>query len=65
MRWKDHPFAVHHGIRDNRRLYDWVLDNITIPCHPRQYEFSRLNLEYAIMSKRKLHQLVAEKIVEG
>lgn len=56
---------MHHGIRDNRRLYDWVLDNITIPCHPRQYEFSRLNLEYAIMSKRKLHQLVAEKIVEG
>ncbi|EMF03226.1 glutamine--tRNA ligase [Serratia marcescens] len=51
--------------QDNRRLYDWVLDNITIPCHPRQYEFSRLNLEYAIMSKRKLHQLVAENIVEG
>ncbi|MFN1145294.1 glutamine--tRNA ligase [Serratia liquefaciens] len=51
--------------QDNRRLYDWVLDNITIPCHPRQYEFSRLNLEYAIMSKRKLNQLVAEKIVEG
>ncbi|EMJ4649072.1 glutamine--tRNA ligase [Serratia marcescens] len=51
--------------QDNRRLYDWVLDNITIPCHPRQYEFSRLNLEYAIMSKRKLHQLVAEKVVEG
>ncbi|HCD1614093.1 TPA: glutamine--tRNA ligase [Serratia marcescens] len=51
--------------QDNRRLYDWVLDNITIPCHPRQYEFSRLNLEYAIMSKRKLHQLVTEKIVEG
>ncbi|EHD22497.1 MULTISPECIES: glutamine--tRNA ligase [Brenneria] len=51
--------------QDNRRLYDWVLDNITIPCHPRQYEFSRLNLEYAIMSKRKLNQLVTEKIVEG
>ncbi|BBI92909.1 glutamine--tRNA ligase [Serratia symbiotica] len=51
--------------QDNRRLYDWVLDNITIPCHPRQYEFSRLNLEYAIMSKRKLNQLVAEKHVEG
>ncbi|WP_213992807.1 glutamine--tRNA ligase [Sodalis sp. dw_96] len=51
--------------QDNRRLYDWVLDNITIPCHPRQYEFSRLNLEYAIMSKRKLNQLVADKIVEG
>ncbi|CAI0877751.1 Glutamine--tRNA ligase [Serratia quinivorans] len=51
--------------QDNRRLYDWVLDNITIPCHPRQYEFSRLNLEYAIMSKRKLNLLVTEKIVEG
>lgn len=51
--------------QDNRRLYDWVLDNITIPCHPRQYEFSRLNLEYAIMSKRKLSQLVTDKIVEG
>ncbi|RRW72807.1 glutamine--tRNA ligase [Pantoea dispersa] len=51
--------------QDNRRLYDWVLDNITIPVHPRQYEFSRLNLEYAVMSKRKLTQLVSEKIVEG
>ncbi|PLR39406.1 glutamine--tRNA ligase [Chimaeribacter coloradensis] len=51
--------------QDNRRLYDWVLDNITIPCHPRQYEFSRLNLEYAIMSKRKLNLLVTENIVEG
>ncbi|WP_024871014.1 glutamine--tRNA ligase [Tolumonas lignilytica] len=51
--------------QDNRRLYDWVLDNITIPCHPRQYEFSRLNLEYAIMSKRKLNLLVTEGIVEG
>lgn len=51
--------------QDNRRLYDWVLDNITIPNHPRQYEFSRLNLEYAVMSKRKLNQLVTEKIVEG
>ncbi|MBE5201650.1 glutamine--tRNA ligase [Pectobacterium quasiaquaticum] len=51
--------------QDNRRLYDWVLDNITIPCHPRQYEFSRLNLEYAIMSKRKLNQLVVENVVEG
>jgi len=51
--------------QDNRRLYDWVLDNITIPCHPRQYEFSRLNLEYSIMSKRKLNLLVTENIVEG
>lgn len=51
--------------QDNRRLYDWVLDNITIGCHPRQYEFSRLNLEYGIMSKRKLSQLVTEKVVAG
>ncbi|EKO3370122.1 glutamine--tRNA ligase [Vibrio fluvialis] len=51
--------------QDNRRLYDWVLDNITIDCHPRQYEFSRLNLEYTVMSKRKLNQLVTEKLVEG
>ncbi|MDW6003444.1 glutamine--tRNA ligase [Vibrio mangrovi] len=51
--------------QDNRRLYDWVLDNITIPCHPRQYEFSRLNLEYTVMSKRKLNQLVVEKLVSG
>ncbi|RAW97414.1 MULTISPECIES: glutamine--tRNA ligase [unclassified Photorhabdus] len=51
--------------QDNRRLYDWVLENITIDCRPRQYEFSRLNLEYTVMSKRKLNLLVADKIVEG
>ncbi|AKH62177.1 MULTISPECIES: glutamine--tRNA ligase [Photorhabdus] len=51
--------------QDNRRLYDWVLDNITIDSHPRQYEFSRLNLEYTVMSKRKLNLLVTDKIVEG
>ncbi|GHA48380.1 glutamine--tRNA ligase [Photobacterium aphoticum] len=50
---------------DNRRLYDWVLENITIDCQPRQYEFSRLNLEYTVMSKRKLNQLVTEKLVSG
>ncbi|HAS8473116.1 TPA: glutamine--tRNA ligase [Vibrio vulnificus] len=50
---------------DNRRLYDWVLDNITIDCRPHQYEFSRLNLEYTVMSKRKLNQLVTEKLVNG
>lgn len=51
--------------QDNRRLYDWVLDNISIDIHPRQYEFSRLNLEYTVMSTRKLNLLVAKKIVEG
>ncbi|VAX76378.1 Glutamine--tRNA ligase [Serratia symbiotica] len=51
--------------QDNRRLYDWILDNISIPCRPRQYEFSRLNLEYTVISKRKLNQLVTEKHVES
>ncbi len=50
---------------DHRPLYDWVLDNITIPCHPRQYEFSRLELHYTITSKRKLLQLVNAKHVSG
>ncbi|WP_053097354.1 glutamine--tRNA ligase [Candidatus Palibaumannia cicadellinicola] len=51
--------------QDNRRLYDWILDNISIDNHPRQYEFSRLNIEYTIMSKRKLNILVNNNIVEG
>lgn len=51
--------------QDNRRLYDWVLANITIDATPHQYEFSRLNLEYAITSKRKLNLLVTENIVDG
>ena len=50
---------------DHRPLYDWVLDNIVIDCHPRQIEFSRLNLEYTVMSKRRLTQLVQEKRVAG
>lgn len=51
--------------QDNRRLYDWVLDNISIDCHPQQIEFSRLNLEYTMMSKRKLNDLVEKNIVAG
>ncbi|WP_394174608.1 glutamine--tRNA ligase [Thalassotalea litorea] len=51
--------------QDNRRLYDWVIDNISIETQPRQYEFSRLNLEYTVMSKRKLNALVEEKLVNG
>ena len=50
---------------DHRPLYDWILDNISIDCHPRQYEFSRLNLQYTVMSKRKLTELVSEGFVEG
>lgn len=51
--------------QDNRRLYDWVLENITIDAKPHQYEFARLNLEYVLTSKRKLTQLVQEKLVNG
>ncbi len=51
--------------QDNRRLYDWVIENITIDCTPHQYEFSRLNLEYTVLSKRRLIQLVEEKHVAG
>ena len=50
---------------DHRPLYDWVLDNISIGCHPQQIEFARLNLEYTVMSKRKLTQLVDEGLVDG
>ncbi|GAA5785907.1 glutamine--tRNA ligase/YqeY domain fusion protein [Chitiniphilus shinanonensis] len=50
---------------DHRPLYDWVLDNITIPAHPQQIEFSRLELLYTITSKRKLMQLVREGLVGG
>ena len=51
--------------QDNRRLYDWVIENISIDCVPRQYEFSRLNLEYTVLSKRRLIQLVDENHVKG
>jgi len=51
--------------QDNRLLYDWVLDSLETPCHPRQIEFARLNLTYSVMSKRKLLQLVEENHVES
>jgi len=50
---------------DHRPLYDWVLVNVSVHCHPQQIEFSRLNLEYTVMSKRKLTQLVEEGRVSG
>ncbi len=50
---------------NNRPLYDWVLDALNTPCHPQQIEFARLNINYAIMSKRKLLQLVDEGYVSG
>ena len=50
---------------DHRPLYDWVLDKLKTPSHPQQIEFARLQLEYMVMSKRKLAQLVTENHVNG
>lgn len=50
---------------DHRPLYDWVLDQLLTSSHPQQIEFARLQLEYTIVSKRKLNQLVTEKHVGG
>ena len=50
---------------DHRPLYDWVLDQLPVPSHPQQIEFSRLELHYTVTSKRKLNQLVAQDLVAG
>lgn len=50
---------------DHRPLYDWILDNISIECHPQQIEFGRLNLKYTVLSKRKLNELVTGGHVNG
>ncbi len=50
---------------DHRPLYDWVLGQLPVPSHPRQIEFSRLELHYTVTSKRKLNQLVMQKHVAG
>ncbi len=62
--------GVTHSIctlefENNRELYDWVLDTLHTPCHPRQYEFARLNMTHTVMSKRRLIQLVTEGHVAG
>ncbi|MEA3242480.1 MAG: glutamine--tRNA ligase/YqeY domain fusion protein [Pseudomonadota bacterium] len=49
---------------DHRPLYDWFLDELGVECHPQQIEFSRLELQYTVTSKRKLTQLVEEGQVE-
>ena len=50
---------------DHRPLYDWFLDELKTPAHPQQIEFSRLNLDYTVMSKRKLHEMVEGGYVNG
>jgi len=50
---------------DHRPLYDWVLDQLDLPAHPQQIEFARLNINYTVLSKRKLKQLVDENLVSG
>lgn len=62
--------GVTHSIctlefEDHRPLYDWFLNALPVPCHPRQIEFARLHLSYTVMSKRKLLELVANKHVSG
>jgi glutaminyl-tRNA synthetase len=49
----------------NRPLYEWFIDNLSVPSKPVQYEFGRLNLNYTVTSKRKLKQLVDDKHVDG
>jgi glutaminyl-tRNA synthetase len=62
--------GVTHSIctlefQDHRPLYEWFLDHLPVPSKPKQYEFGRLNLNYTVTSKRKLKQLVDEKVVAG
>lgn len=62
--------GISHSIctlefENNRAIYDWVLDTLKTPCRPRQYEFARLNINFTVMSKRKLLQLVEENHVDG
>ncbi|TVS16372.1 MAG: glutamine--tRNA ligase/YqeY domain fusion protein [Gammaproteobacteria bacterium] len=66
----DYLEGVTHSLctlefEDHRPLYDWVLDTLATPHHPQQIEFSRLNLEYTVLSKRVLNTLVADGHVEG
>ncbi len=51
--------------QDHRPLYDWLLDEVSAPCHPQQIEFARMNLNYTVMSKRKLQKLVENNHVDG
>ncbi len=67
----DYIEGITHSIctlefENNRELYDWILDELELkPPRPYQYEFARLNLNYTVMSKRKLLDLVEKKLVDG
>ena len=68
--YEDAIEGVTHSIctlefEDHRPLYDWFLENVSVPSRPRQFEFARLNLTYTVMSKRLLLELVNRKIVAG
>jgi glutaminyl-tRNA synthetase len=68
--YEDAIEGITHSIctlefEDHRLLYDWFIDNVSVPHKPRQYEFARLNLSYTVMSKRKLLELVLGGLVEG
>lgn len=49
----------------HRPLYDWVINNCSVPCKPRQIEFARLGITHTVMSKRKLRNLIEQGIVDG
>ncbi len=51
--------------QNNKNLYNWVLNNISIKHKPKQYEFSRLNITHNITSKRKINELIKKKIISG
>lgn len=68
--YEDAIEGITHSIctlefENHRPLYDWFLDNISLPSRPHQYEFARLNLSYTVMSKRFLLELVNRGIVSG
>ena len=68
--YEDAIEGITHSIctlefENHRPLYNWFLENVSAPCHPRQVEFARLNLTYTVMSKRRLLELVTEKYVNG
>ena len=50
---------------NHRPLYNWVVEHVSVPCHPRQIEFARLGINHTVLSKRKLRQLVEQHRVSG